>query len=302
MIKCPFVLNLYKPKGITSQNVVGRVKRALGKEVKKIGHFGTLDPFAEGVLLVGGNGACRLNDYLHEKYPKIYLAKGQFGIKTDTGDCDGKPVLTKEVPGLCQNQVNEVLKGFLGEYFQSPPHFSASKHKGKALYKWAREGVEIVKDPVKRFIHNIELVSIDSSSMEFRVEVGTGTYIRTLFEDIAEKLGTCGHLIELTREAIGPMNVQESLREEFWPGEEEFHQEFFKNLPEVYRVSTIELKEPDLSSYANGHPVSIDEQNIMEGECYWMADQKGQILGLGKATSGTIASCFNIPYTPVRCN
>ena len=155
--------------------------------------------------MIGGNGACRLNNYLHERFPKTYLAHGKFGQKTSTGDLEGEVVETKKMPELSVKNVEDVLKSFLGDYLQRPPAFSATKHEGKALYEYARQGIEIKKDLVRREIKSIELVELKNDELLFRVTVSTGTYIRTLFEDVAKKLGTIGHLIALKREAIGPL-------------------------------------------------------------------------------------------------
>lgn len=301
-INRPFILNIYKPPGIGSTKVVGQVKRALGKSFKKIGHFGTLDPFAEGVLLIGGNGACRLNDFLHERYPKTYLATGKLGSKTDTGDLEGEVIEKAEIPVLTKEIVDSVLQTFVGEYMQPPPVFSATKHQGKALYKWAREGVEIKKEPVKRNIHSIELVNVQGDELQFRVSVSTGTYIRTLFEDVAEKLETKGHLVGLKRESIGVFNCQDSLNEDKWPGSEGFSETSFLTLQDCFDVPVLVASDKELKLYSHGNPVEIERlksaKTLLEGELGWIQDPEGNLLGLGKLINGLMTSCFNFPYTP----
>ncbi len=301
-IKRPFILNIYKPSGVGSTKVVARIKRALGKSVKKIGHFGTLDPFAEGVLLIGGNGACRLNDFLHERYPKTYLATGKLGIKTDTGDLEGESIEECEVLKLTESKISEVLNSFLGEYMQAPPIFSATKHQGKALYQWAREGVQVKKEPVKRTIHSIELVEHNSDTIIFRVSVSTGTYIRTLFEDIAEKLGSVGHLIGLKRESIGPMKYTESLSESVWPDSEDFDSSSFLTLQDCFQIPELVLDDLELKLYSHGNPVEIHRismgDTLSEGDMAWLTDPRGELLGLGQLAEGKMTSCFNFPYTP----
>lgn len=301
-INRPFILNIYKPPGRGSTKVVGQIKRALGKSVKKIGHFGTLDPFAEGVLLIGGNGACRLNDYLHERFPKTYLAHGKFGEKTSTGDLDGEVVETQDVPKLSETQVEEVLNSFLGEYFQRPPAFSATKHEGKALYEYAREGIEIEKDLVRREIKNIELVELKGDQLQFRVTATTGTYIRTLFEDVAQKLGTNGHLIGLKREAIGPLNCSDSLLEERWPDTDAFEMKSFLDLRKCFDAPCLVVQDRELKLFSHGNPVEYSaigsDQALLEGDMAWMADVEGTLLGLAKLVDGKMTSCFNFPYTP----
>lgn len=301
-INRPFILNIYKPPGRGSTKVVGQIKRALGKSVKKIGHFGTLDPFAEGVLLIGGNGACRLNDYLHERFPKTYLGHGKFGEKTSTGDLEGEVVETQNVPELSEAQVKEVLNSFLGEYYQRPPAFSATKHEGKALYEYARQGIEIEKDPVRREIKTIELVELHGERLQFRVTATTGTYIRTLFEDVANKLGTNGHLIGLKREAIGPLNCSDSLPEERWPDTDDFEMKSFLDLRKCFDVPCLVVQDRELKLYSHGNPVEYSairsDQALQEGDMAWMADVEGALLGLAKLVDGKMTSCFNFPYTP----
>lgn len=301
-INRPFILNIYKPPGIGSTQVVGKIKRALGKSIKKVGHFGTLDPFAEGVLLIGANGACRLNDYLHDRYPKTYLATGKLGQKTNTGDLEGEVIEGKPVPLIDLVKAEEVLKSFLGEYWQVPPSFSATKHQGKALYQWAREGVQIQKEAVKREIHSIELVEWNSENFKFRVTATTGTYIRTLFEDVADKLGTEGHLIALKREAIGPMCSEKSLHDEQWPGSENFDDDSFLTLQECFDVPEIKVTGNELKLYSHGNPVDLSKishtDNLSEGDMLWVSDSEGILLGLASIQAHMVTSCFNFPYTP----
>ncbi|TNF25494.1 MAG: tRNA pseudouridine(55) synthase TruB [Deltaproteobacteria bacterium] len=301
-INRPFILNIYKPPGIGSTQVVGKIKRALGKSIKKVGHFGTLDPFAEGVLLIGANGACRLNDYLHERYPKTYLATGKLGQKTNTGDLEGEVIEEKPTPEIDLAKAEEVLKSFIGEYWQVPPSFSATKHQGKALYQWAREGVQVKKDAVKREIQSIELVEWSSEFFKFRVTATTGTYIRTLFEDISERLGSTGHLIALKREAIGPMSFEKSLHDEQWPGAENFNHDSFLTLQECFDVPEIKVSGNELKLYSHGNPVDLSRithsEKLSEGDMLWVSDSEGVLLGLASVEAQMVTSCFNFPYTP----
>lgn len=298
-IEEPFILNLYKPKGITSTKVVSAIKWGLGKKVKKVGHFGTLDPFAEGVLLVGGNGACRLNNLLHEKYPKTYLAKGLLGKRTDTGDCEGEIIEEKEVSDLKADFIKTILDEFKGEYLQSPPAFSATKHEGKPLYKWAREGVKIEKPPVERFIHTIEFVSFEKDEVTFRVTVSTGTYIRVLFEDIATKLNNVGHLVELKRERIGPLIVENALKSGQWPGEDNFKNENFIKVTNAFEVQSLVVKGRDLKAFSHGNPLKIENvefsQSPSKGDYIWVCTDDEQILGLASVGDEYLTSCFNFP-------
>jgi tRNA pseudouridine55 synthase len=205
----PKIIITFKPENISSQDLVRKIKHH--PDVKKIGHFGTLDPFACGTFLMGINGAQRLNELIHNKMPKTYLAKGKLGEQMSTGDRQGEIINIDETDYLNQNGASwdkdflqkEVLDPFLGTYMQAPHKYSAAKFEGKPLHQWAREGVDIQKEKVPRKIFDIELLEYEFPYFTFRVTVSSGTYVRSLFEDIAKKLGTFGHLIYLERECIG---------------------------------------------------------------------------------------------------
>ena len=155
--KIPLVFNVRKPVGISSFDVVHSFKKNLSFNFGKIGHFGTLDPFADGVLLIGIQGAQKLNDYVHQLLPKTYQARGLFGGKTDSGDLTSPVNFTKEIESSWQTENKDALEAFLsekflGEYWQSPHAISATKFEGKRLYKHAMEGRLIEKEKVKREI------------------------------------------------------------------------------------------------------------------------------------------------------
>ncbi len=202
-----------------SFDLVRLFKRHFPLDPHRLGHFGTLDPFASGVMLVGVGGAARLNDFVHAHLPKTYLAIGRLGIQTDTADWQGQVKQTDFSPYAQQviaqfdlGFLRERLAMFQGDYWQAPPIYSATKFEGKPLHEWARAGVEIKKEPVKRFIHSFELVKYQYPFLCFRTTVSSGTYIRTMFEDIARELGTIGRLSALVRESIGGLKMQNSLR------------------------------------------------------------------------------------------
>ena len=225
----PLIFNVFKPARAGSFDVVRHFKRCLPGDYGKIGHFGTLDPFACGVLLIGVGGAARLNDLVHAHWPKTYLAVGKLGVDTDTGDWQGSVRQADE-----SRYLNEVIAAFdapfihrtlqdkfLGEYWQAPPAFSASKFQGKALHVWAREGVEIRKEPVRREVKRLEVVHWRFPYLSLRVTASSGTYVRTLFQEAAQALGTVGSLVALQREAVGPITHELALRPRQWPSRSE---------------------------------------------------------------------------------
>lgn len=212
----PTVFNVYKPKGPSSGEVLNHFKRHLPRGYGKIGHFGTLDPFAQGILLIGIAGAQRLNDFIHQQCPKTYVARGRVGLQTDTGDELGQ-VIKQSDQRFTLDQLKLLESSFKGSYWQVPPAFSALKHEGKPLYEYARQGVMIEKEPVERRIFDLKIQDLTQDIVTFEVSVSSGTYVRTLFEDLMCKMGTVGHLIDLTRTRIGPVSVESSLQTTQWP-------------------------------------------------------------------------------------
>ena len=186
-----------KPAGMTSFDVVYHVRKAAG--TKSVGHTGTLDPQATGVLVVLLGRACKALPYLSGK-TKEYIAELTLGTKTDTGDIWGKPIAAAAVPTVDSAQLEAVLNSFLGKSMQLPPMVSAIKKDGKKLYEYAREGIEVKRE--KRPIEITEMELLQTvPTIRFRVVCSNGTYVRTLCEDIAEKLGTVGTMSSLTRMA-----------------------------------------------------------------------------------------------------
>ena len=202
------IINLNKPKDITSQDGVTKVKRILRE--KKAGHAGTLDPMATGVLLVLINKATKLASYF-SSLDKEYKAVMKLGESTDTQDAYGKVIEICNDISPDREQVEEVLKSFSGITLQEPPMFSALKHKGKPLYKLARKGIEIESKPREINISLIELLDFNPPYVTFRARCSKGTYIRTLCHDMGKKLGTVAHLCELERTAIGQFHISNSI-------------------------------------------------------------------------------------------
>lgn len=305
----PRIFNVYKPVDQTSTDVVRHFKRNLKRPFGKIGHFGTLDPFADGVLLIGVGGASRLMNYVHELLPKTYLAVGILGQKTATGDSTGGVI--EHSPW--ENQVTDVkiiqqmANESLGDYWQSPPAYSATKHQGKALYQWAREGKTIEKPEVRRFIHSLKILSLEGNILSFRVTVSTGTYIRTLFEDMAKKLGSCGHLTHLTRESIGHISIKDSLRPESWPEKDHDQKNLgHLSLEEALPLNEFVLQSKEATLFSNGVNLGLDRGEVItkaeidrEPSPYlWVKDQEGELIGLGEVQDREIKVGFNLPKTP----
>lgn len=201
------ILNVYKEKGFTSHDVVAKL-RGITKQ-KKIGHTGTLDPEAEGVLPVCLGKGTKLCDLLTEK-EKTYEAVLLLGRTTDTQDCTGT-VLEEKPVQVSEDQVRDVIQSFVGTYGQIPPMYSAIKYQGKKLYELARAGVTIQRQPRQVTIHSIQTIEMELPRIRMEVHCSKGTYIRTLCQDIGDALGCGGCMEALKRTASGSFLVRDSL-------------------------------------------------------------------------------------------
>ena len=201
--------NVYKPKGITSFDVIYKLRKILN--IKKIGHSGTLDPMAEGVMQVAAGNATRLLEYLDSN--KEYIAEIKFGCISTTLDIEGE--ITKyNDPVFSKDELYNTLKDFTGEIVQIPPVYSAIKVNGKKLYEIARKNPDTkIEIPERKvLIHNIKLISFENNIAKIKVSCSKGTYIRTLADDTAKKLGTRAYLISLIRTKAGKFNIEESIK------------------------------------------------------------------------------------------
>jgi tRNA pseudouridine55 synthase len=197
-----------KPPGVTSHDVVAVVRAVTG--LKKVGHTGTLDPFATGVLPLALGAATRLIQFLDEDH-KVYDAVVRLGIATDTGDPTGTVIAEAPVPALTRKDVLATLATFLGQRMQTPPRYSAVKVAGRPLYEYARKGqtVEVKARPVR--IDGMELVSLEEPRLRVIIRCSRGTYARVLAEEIGVALGTVGHLEELRRLGSGPFHIDNAV-------------------------------------------------------------------------------------------
>jgi tRNA pseudouridine55 synthase len=201
------VIVVDKPAGITSHDVVDRVRKLLG--IKKAGHTGTLDPMATGVLAVCVGEATKIASFLSGD-DKVYEATMRLGVRTDTQDMTGQ-VVTEQEPRVTEADVKAVITAFVGTITQVPPQYSAVKVRGKALYKWARKGIRIEPPPRKVEIREILLQGIDLPGVRFTVTCSKGTYVRTLCADMGDRLG-CGAALErLRRTASGIFREEDAV-------------------------------------------------------------------------------------------
>ena len=202
------IVNLFKPVGPTSFDMVCSVRRILG--VKKAGHIGTLDPAADGVLPICLNRSTRIIQFL-SPLQKTYRATLELGSETDTQDATGRKVSTKDPSLVNETKIKQVFRTFVGEKDQIPPMYSAKKKNGIPLYKLARNGINIARDPVKITIYSIDFIKKEENQVLFEVRCSAGTYIRTLSHDVGKKLGCCAHMVRLTRTKVGLFGLGHTL-------------------------------------------------------------------------------------------
>ena len=201
------ILLVDKPQGITSHDVVSKMRRVF--HIKKVGHAGTLDPMATGLLLILIGKATKASQYLMSM-DKEYVGTVKLGVLTDSQDADGEITEERPVPALTEAKVKAEMKTFIGDQYQTPPMFSAKKINGQKLYKLARQGKTVEREP--RVIHISRFDLMDFALPEFGFIVGTskGAYVRTIAHDLGERLGCGGHLNKLCRTAVGQFRIEKA--------------------------------------------------------------------------------------------
>ena len=202
-------LNIDKPRGMTSTDVVRRVKRA-ARMRRGVGHGGTLDPIATGVLIVGVGKATRLMERVLDG-SKEYVAEIELGVSTDTYDADGEVVSERDPSGVSADDVSSALVAFEGEIQQVPPMYSALKRRGKRLYELARQGIEVEREPRTVVAREISLAGWQPPVATVKIVCGSGFYVRSLAHDLGETLGCGGHMRGLIRSRVGPFHIDDAL-------------------------------------------------------------------------------------------
>ncbi|MBR2453270.1 MAG: tRNA pseudouridine(55) synthase TruB [Clostridia bacterium] len=286
------IVNVNKPLGITSHDVVYRLRRILG--IKKIGHTGTLDPDASGVLPMCVGKGTKLAEYLTAK-DKQYFATMKLGSFTDTQDASGKIIESFEV-SVTKEEIRDAVKGFVGDIMQIPPMYSAIKVDGKKLYELAREGKTVEREPRQVTIENIEIKNIDmeTNTVEMLVDCSKGTYIRTLCNDIGAALGCGGHMASLKRTKSGRFDIKDSftLEEiEKMAGENDFS--FMVSVGEALsEYEKIVLADRNAQRVRNGIKISVE--GLKMDEIYRVFDEQEEFLALAQQTENgfTIIKSF----------
>lgn len=273
------IIIINKEKNYTSNDVVSIVKKITKS---KVGHTGTLDPNATGVLPLLIGNATKVSKYLinHDKEYEVVL---QLGIRRETADVEGKVIEQKEVTAemLNKDNIEEKLQQFIGKQEQIPPIYSAIKVNGKKLYEYARKGQEVELKPRQIEIYSIQLVGINEKEKQisFKVKCSKGTYIRSLCEDISKKLGTVGYMKELNRLQVGEFYIKDAvtiseMKEKIEAGNLESIitiEEIFKNNPQI------QLEQEQIEPYINGVKINTEKTNGV----YRIYKPNGTFIGLG---------------------
>ena len=274
------IILIDKPKGVTSHDIVYKVKKLLNE---KVGHTGTLDPNATGVLpLLVGRGT-KLSKYLIN-HDKTYIVTLKLGEKTDTADSEGKVIEKKEVSKevFSEEKLLQTFRNFTGKILQIPPIYSAIKVNGKKLYEYARKGQEVEIKPRQIEIYKISLIEINqiANTIEFEVSCSKGTYIRSLCEDIAKELNTVGYMKELRRVQVGEFLIKDSITVEDLQKNEDnkdFILSHFIDLQKYFaKFRIIELSQEEARKFLNGVKLSSNKENGI-----YRVQSENKLIGTG---------------------
>lgn len=274
------VLLLDKPKGVSSNNILQKIKYLYKAE--KAGHAGTLDPMATGLLPICFGEASKFNHQLLNNC-KTYEFTCLLGTSTKSGDAEGEVFETQEIPELSTEVINNALLKFIGNIQQVPPMVSALHHEGKRLYELAREGIEVERPPRDITVHKLSLIAFDDQSFTASVTCSKGTYVRVLAEDIAKSLGTLGHLTMLRRTEVAPYFNPQLVTMELLEQALENNEADALLLPvdsAIINYPKLILTIEDAVRLKNGQKIALDHS--LEQQFYRVYSDDGTFLGLGE--------------------
>ena len=271
------LLLLDKPKGISSNFALSQIKKKLN--IKKAGIVGVLDPLATGMLPIVIHEATKLSRFM-EDLKKNYRVKIKLGVKSSTGDNEGKLTYDKrKIPLLSIQQYKEVLKKFHGNYIQKPPMFSSIKIKGKKLYQYAREGLEVERPIRKTYIYNIQFIDINEDILEIKVSCSKGTYIRTLVEDIGRSLNIFTLTDDLRRIGIGQFIEGDMVQLDDIRSDKNPNKGFYDISEMVNNVPGIEISDHDVVLLHQGSQISFE--SLMDSVEVIIRNPAAKIVGVG---------------------
>ena len=279
------VLNVDKPTGLTSHDVVDLVRRAARQ--RKVGHAGTLDPIATGVLPLCLGNATRLSEYLIAE-EKEYRLVCRLGVETDTQDITGEIVQERDPQGIDLESVEETLQRFRGSIQQVPPMVSAKRHKGKRLYDLARQGIEVEREPIEVTIHELELLEYKNPDIALRVFCSKGTYIRTLCHDIGRELDCGAVMASLVRTRCGALKVEDSIDSAELKDPESVRKHLISADEALAKFPGITITDGEVSSWMTGRAIRGGSILSQTGEfekdsVLRIKARDGRLIGLGKS-------------------
>ncbi|MGB7070879.1 MAG: tRNA pseudouridine(55) synthase TruB [Pyrinomonadaceae bacterium] len=281
------ILIIDKPAGMTSHDVVSRVRRVL--KTRRVGHTGTLDPFATGVMVIVIGRATRLAQVL-DKDEKEYVAALRLGFETDTGDLTGTPrtpAVNLRTGNISLDEINGILAAFRGSIEQTPPMFSAKKIDGRKMYELARKGLSVERKAVRVDIRELELLDPDvgfcpDAVLSIRVACSAGTYIRTLAEDIGRRLGTGAHLDELRRIRAGRFEIAQGYTLEALDGSNDAASLMLRSEAAVEHLAKFVLAEDRVLKTKNGLSTRLASAEYCDGQTIAMFASSGDLVAVGK--------------------
>jgi len=300
------ILNIFKPKGISSHQVVKEVRDILN--IPKVGHTGTLDPSASGVLLLCLGKATKIAEFFVDM-KKHYQGEMTLGITTDSQDAEGKIIDKKEVgTDIDEKRIKDIFQKYEGTISQIPPMFSAAHYKGKRLYHLARKGIEVKRSPKEVKIYQFSLINFDqrvNPIVKFEVVCSKGTYIRTLCNDIGNELGCGAHLSNLVRKKVGNFSIEDSMNLEEFRKDKTLGKKYLVSIDSALKgLNKITVKKEAIKTILNGGVISseqivrIPEELKTEKDIFIkMFDLKGNLLSIGTSIKDDGG---NIIFKPVK--
>jgi tRNA pseudouridine55 synthase len=278
------ILLVDKPEGPTSHDVVAIARRAL--RTKRVGHTGTLDPFASGLLVLCLGSSTRLAEYL-SGLPKSYSATIRLGVATTTDDSTGESLSTADTGMVSREALAEALASQVGEIDQLPPIFSAKKVDGERMYAAARRGEHVERKPSRVIIHSIDLVSFEPPTAEITVECGSGTYIRSIARDVGEILGVGGHLTQLRRTRVGTHDVADAVSVEQLADEDAVRRAFRPPAAAVAHLPSLILGDAEIAALKHGRALPHADRVPVDGPIALLG-AAGELLAIGERSGDDV--------------
>jgi tRNA pseudouridine synthase B (EC 4.2.1.70) len=268
------ILLVNKPKFITSNDLVIKIKKHLNE---KMGHTGTLDYAASGLMVLTVGQGTKITQYL-QKLDKQYIAEGKLGEITDTYDSQGKIIETKPVE-IDEEKLKEIIFSFIGEYYQTPPPYSSKRIGGTRAYKLAKKGVEVQLKPVLVKIYNIEILEINLPYFKIKVDCSSGTYIRSLIKDIGDKAGCGAYMTDLVRTKIGQFDLKDALSFEEILKKNPNQIKLISLKDALYFLPKIKLNQDYEKRFKHGQRLIVD---CMESKDVKVLNEKHELIGIGE--------------------